>query len=53
MKTKKEFNGTWYEFRVSLEDQLPESTIENNISFFRECYDYFMTPDRAVRFLIE
>ena len=52
MKKKEEFTGTWFEYMDQLEKELPKNTIDINFSFFKECFEYFILPSKAVKMLV-
>ena len=52
MKQKEEYLKDWLSFRSELENLLTESNIDSNYLFFRECWEWKITPERAVNFLI-
>lgn len=52
MDKRKEFTGTWLEYLEQLEKELPQNTIDINFNFFKECWGYFITPDKAVKMLV-
>ena len=51
MKQQKQYLKDWLSFRSELENLLTESNIDINYLFFRECWEWKTTPERAVRFL--
>ena len=51
MKQQKQYLKDWLSFRTELESMLTESNIDTNYLFFRECWEWKIIPERAVRFL--
>jgi len=52
MKRYKKYEKDWLSFRTELEELLLESMIDCNYSFFKECHEWKVTPERAVKFLL-
>lgn len=52
MKKQDEYLKSWLEYRTELEEFLTENIIDNNYNFFRECYSWRISPNRAVKFYL-
>lgn len=52
MKKQQEYLKTWLDYRVDLETFLTENIIDNNYSFFYECWEWSIPPNRAVNFYL-
>ena len=48
-KTKLEYLGTWLDYYDELLDYIQEPNISNNFSYFKECFEYGILPEKAVK----
>ena len=51
MKKQELYTKDWLTFRTELEELLTDSNIDSNYLFFKECWEWKVSPERAVRFL--
>ena len=52
MKKGNNYSGSWLDFRTELEKVLTENIIDNNYGFFRECFSWGVTPNRAINYYL-